>query len=513
MLKEETRENYISSKIDVKFTYNERKDETYDGDWDLDVPDWHDDDFESDEKASSAFQKEREASHNDRSTNCSICQSIQPLQFKQHLEQFHSGLNNCAVCNESFSSSDLYEKHMRDHIVGVRHIHDKVTCDLCGITKRFTGCERHMQNDHIKGRSKSLFKCNQCKKNFKRAIYLNDHKFKEHGGDAFYNCIKCDKGFTVRDRYLGHEACCKALGPDEASSFPEPLIKNNKFECTLCKKTFSIRLTWIVHHYNKHTQKNMQRRPRARASFRTFECPVCFKSFSSKGMMLEHRAKTHKTEIYCCRYCIETFTTHQTVLDHVARKHNSWDVEVPHIANLMPCYICNLVFRRQTHKDRHIDTDHADYIGRDCLLCNRKLIKGPRQFEKHMKHHFDTNFISCHYCGKMYDKNTIKSHIKIVHEFEAATCDVCGFRCSKYNMKNHMNCHSRLREQVRCQCCAKVFKGQASLVTHMINEHDAVPRFKCQYCSKGYSYTQPLKKHEIQCVTGVPVKRGRPRNS
>ena len=75
--------------------------------------------------------------------------------------------------------------------------------------------------------------------------------------------------------------------------------------------------------------------------------------------------------------------------------------------------------------------------------------------------------VKCEICGKIYSNNTLKRHIKSVHE------KIKDFQCPK---------------------CGKAFSEKGSLEIHD-KTHTGIRDFKCDQCEKTYKRSEHLKDH------------------
>ena len=105
--------------------------------------------------------------------------------------------------------------------------------------------------------------------------------------------------------------------------------------------------------------------------------------------------------------------------------------------------------------------------------------------------------IICELCCKTFSSsNTLKAHVKVVHESNKEQL-ICTF-CSKSvkNLKTHIqNFHNNKRNPYICKYCPESFSMQKLLMQHISKEH---PFFKCELCDK--TIEQSAYKNHIDTV-------------
>ena len=101
----------------------------------------------------------------------------------------------------------------------------------------------------------------------------------------------------------------------------------------------------------------------------------------------------------------------------------------------------------------------------------------------------------CIFCGKVFPtKNNLDTHVRVVHDEEKHTCDLCG---KEINGRFKLNKHKKIFHKALepCPHCGKMVKR---MTQHIKTEHlnNAEKKYQCQTCGKGFVRKGKLKEHE-----------------
>ncbi|XP_065085403.1 transcription factor grauzone-like [Ochlerotatus camptorhynchus] len=109
----------------------------------------------------------------------------------------------CDICHQWLKNKLSWRKHYR------RHNQGPSACDICGhVSPNAVALARHKRYLH---RTEPSFACQDCGKQFKRAIGLREH-MASHTGEALYTCSFCDKTFNSNANMFSHR---KKMHPRE----------------------------------------------------------------------------------------------------------------------------------------------------------------------------------------------------------------------------------------------------------------------------------------------------------
>lgn len=195
-----------------------------------------------------------------------------------------------------------------------------------------------------------------------------------------------------------------------------------------------------------------------------------------------------------CDHCSEQFKTFCSLQKHSKTVHNSDEFS-------FPCNLCNQSFTRPHNLLRHKETRHAEgekkYV---CEFCNRKF---GRQdiFASHLrlihgKNKSDSedsdSVYQCSSCKKFFTK----LHNYMKHQKGNLTCTKCSetFAC-KRSLRNHLN----KRHSVTCSICGKMCPSKQQMYAHKLTH---APKFKCEYCGKGFVWESQFTVH-LATHTGI----------
>ncbi|XP_067141806.1 zinc finger protein 468-like isoform X1 [Centruroides vittatus] len=249
--------------------------------------------------------------HPKKKYKCKICKKVFSyyLVCKIHV-YLHRGNRpfNCNICKEKF----FFKCYLKQH--KMRHLEDD-SKDCKHYIKQFK-CILDVQNDHkycsdipessllqyekcnyeesppcdvsdesCKEESKlfcqescvveKYFKCEICRKNFRKKCYLNIHK-RSHSIRRIYKCRHCPRIFNMKKYLIRHR---------------ERHSKLKTYQCEICKKNFRVRQQLIYH--QKFHSEGMP-----------FECNSCKKSFK-RWTDLQHA----EARPFRCKICGERFGT------------------------------------------------------------------------------------------------------------------------------------------------------------------------------------------------------------
>lgn len=82
--------------------------------------------------------------------------------------------------------------------------------------------------------------------------------------------------------------------------------------CELCGKCFRTRKLYLMHVYQSHTIKSIEK---------SFKCKKCPKSFQQNYLLSKHINVIHSDFIFQCNKCTSTFKSKQSLQRHYRMKH------------------------------------------------------------------------------------------------------------------------------------------------------------------------------------------------
>lgn len=265
--------------------------------------------------------------------NCVFCrlQTREPASLRIHMAIRHSNYDVQAAfykkLGKNFLSVDITE----------------LQCKLClMVIPTFDALTYHLKNDHqlplnleaqlgllpFRLNDGSIWKCTICPNEFK-----DFNSLKKHTAEHFQNyvCDACGEGFITESAMIAHTKI-----PHE-----------NKYNCSRCIATFSTLDERNLHVKTQHTKTpymcvycpdkprfpNWELRKKHLIEVHNYstgqdkyECTICQKTFKTRSGKFNHMARTHKmkkdSELnYHCQSCPKAFTSQLFLDKHVAKKH------------------------------------------------------------------------------------------------------------------------------------------------------------------------------------------------
>ncbi|XP_058456027.1 zinc finger protein 728-like isoform X2 [Malaya genurostris] len=206
---------------------------------------------------------------------CEICFKQFPtlIRLEQHRLVPYIREHKCDICEKSFLTPLLYQKHMENHHSNSIEskvskkasvtVEKNVQCDLCGKTVRNKyQLKAHQKSIHTE---EKRFSCSLCSQKFKWKHVLQNH-LRVHTKEQPYNCKFCPRKFTQLADKTRHEIC-------HSQDFP--------LKCSVCGKGFSMGRQKLLEQHEKHHQAGEDY---------PFTCQCCDRTFTR----LTHRDR-HQT--------------------------------------------------------------------------------------------------------------------------------------------------------------------------------------------------------------------------
>ncbi|XP_061988525.1 transcription factor IIIA isoform X2 [Rosa rugosa] len=188
-----------------------------------------------------------------------------------------------------------------------------------------------------------------------------------------------------------------------------------------------------------------------------------------------------------------------------------------HQGKLFKCPIenCNSEFAFQGNMTRHVSELH----GEDCPSANDgcqkqhvcqekgcgKVFRFASQLRKHEDSHVKLDrveaFCSEPGCMKQFpNEQCLKAHIQSCHQH--ITCEICGTKQLKKNIKSHLRTHEEGGSMERIKCdyegCLQTFTKKSNLRQHVKAVHLENKPFVCCFpgCGKRFAYKHVKDNHE-----------------
>ena len=278
---------------------------------------------------------------------CKLC-GMRVLSMRDHMK-FHADPDafKCGICNIQFGTSSHLKVHMKIH--SRKEGEQRNVCEVCG--KRYwhkAHLNSHMKKIHM-GDTKNL-RCGICKLEFATYKKYITHYRMQHKNGSSNLCDICGIAFPLasslkihkfykhtnldlpkyRDRMSDKE---RNRMSDKERNEKRNQRKEQRFECDICKKTFSTKCGSILHKKTVHSDD------------RPFKCEVCLKTFKTRASLDCHKSIHTGIKPYKCSVCHERFRRKDFYQDHY-RKHTG---EKPYA-----CQVCGHRFRKKADHTTHL---------------------------------------------------------------------------------------------------------------------------------------------------------------
>ncbi|KAJ8770317.1 hypothetical protein K2173_014927 [Erythroxylum novogranatense] len=243
-------------------------------------------------------------------------------------------------------------------------------------------------------------------------------------------------------------------------------IKSNDNTCQECGAFFN-KPAYLKQHMQSHSLE------------RPFTCPVddCHASYRRKDHLTRHLIQ-HEGKVFRCpiESCNREFSFADNVKRHVRELHCADPPSVSQEEYACPEAGCGKVFRYPSklkkHEDSHVKLDSVEAI---CLEPG---------------------------CMKYFSNDKcLKAHVKACHQY--ITCEVCGTKQLKKNIKRHLRSHEgggTLAESIKCHYkdCQHRFSTKTNLNLHVKAVHLQVRHFACGFkgCDASFAYKHVRDNHE-----------------
>ncbi|KAM1173582.1 hypothetical protein ACFX2I_026255 [Malus domestica] len=188
-----------------------------------------------------------------------------------------------------------------------------------------------------------------------------------------------------------------------------------------------------------------------------------------------------------------------------------------HQGKLFKCPIenCNRGFVCQGNMSRHVKKLHNDdgtYVGRGQKqhVCQEigcgKVFQFASKLQKHENSHVHLDSVEafCSELGCMQyftNEQCLKAHILSSHQH--VTCEICGSKKLKRNIKRHLLTHkggAPSVERIKCSCngCLQTFSTKSNLTQHVKAVHLEDKPFVCSFsgCGMRFAYKHVRDNHE-----------------
>ncbi|KAJ9595076.1 hypothetical protein L9F63_013641, partial [Diploptera punctata] len=257
---------------------------------------------------------------------------------------------------------------------------------------------------------------------------------------------------------------------------------NKRFECEVCKATFTRKHSLMVHLC-------------IHSGLRPFSCSGCGKTFSTSGQAQRH-ARLHQQTMDDIKEDdrSDPGTTQTDSKDQEEENDDSF-LETTGESKL-ECSLCDMNFNNRHSLMQHKRVAHNMMNQpRECLTCG-KVFTCASALKCHETVHTGARDFACVTCGKAFPTKTcLKAHEATHIGLKRFVCQTCGKAFAK---KDSLKVHNRKHTNERpfsCDICGRAFDRAFTLKNHRLT-HTGEKTHMCAICGKAFSTRGALSTHE-----------------
>jgi len=274
--------------------------------------------------------------------------------------------------------------------------------------------------------------------------------------------------------------------------------KSILFKCESCENTFSTR-------GNLKTHMQAQHSPDSRAS--RFQCTKCVAAFKTLLRLQKHCIRNHDGSLE--NETIKKLTKQDQQKKKAEYKRIKMEKELAEGPG--QCEICSSMFETGQKLRIHQRENHEKTF--KCPMCIYKFV-GQKELDSHfLKRHTDLRKVECKVCGGLYNsEHGLTEHFKRKHtDRDMKICNICGdvFK----DLTNHLKrtacgLGKKMEASFKCDLCSKTFTFKHGLKRHIQVIHEQVKDHDCKECDYKTSSKYNLELHQGSVHNGMrPTKQ------
>ncbi|KAK7385978.1 hypothetical protein VNO78_31992 [Psophocarpus tetragonolobus] len=278
--------------------------------------------------------------------------------------------------------------------------------------------------------------------------------------------------------------------------------------CGVCRSKKTLIISHIISHHKEEAEK--ARDPDSLA-WKSNTCEECGATFKKHAYLLQHMQSHSLQRPFVC-------SLHDCQASYRRKDHLTRHL-LQHQGKTFKCPIgdCNIYFSLQSNMKRHveeihngsssstIDKSHKEHVCPE-MGCG-KVFRYASQLQKHEDSHVKLESIDVVClepgCLKHFaNVQCLQAHVKSFHQY--ITCDICGSKQLKKNIKRHFRSHeadsSSSPETFQCEFkgCSCTFSRKSNLDKHKKAVHFEEKPFVCGFpdCGMRFAYKHVRDNHE-----------------
>ena len=225
-------------------------------------------------------------------------------------------------------------------------------------------------------------------------------------------------------------------------------------------------------------------------------------------------------QIFKCEQCGIIFNTERHLKIHTHFLHEK-------TKNKEYCDICDIQFKTSIPAMKHYEEVHLGTktvtdprkVKKLCQICGKSILQVSMKSHMKLKHEYNEELHSCkcELCGKIFkNKASYTQHKQKIHEGKRYKCEICDYT-SKHSdsLKRHIRTvHEGILYQ--CELCGQVLTTVEALQDHVKAIHENIREFQCDVCGSNFVNKKVLRDHKSnvhgdkkhvcdQCGKGFPT--------
>uniref|UniRef100_A0A0R0L3F4 C2H2-type domain-containing protein n=1 Tax=Glycine max TaxID=3847 RepID=A0A0R0L3F4_SOYBN len=281
--------------------------------------------------------------------------------------------------------------------------------------------------------------------------------------------------------------------------------------CGICRSKKTLITSHInLHHKEEYEKARAKRDPEAEAS-KSNTCEECGATFKKHAYLLQHMQSHSLERPFVCAVddCQASYRRKDHLTQHLLQ----------HEGKIFKCPVenCNSEFSLQSNMKRHTEEIHDDSSTTTSSdkshkqhMCPEigcgKVFRYASQLQKHEDSHVNLESVDMVClepgCLKHFPNvQCLQAHVKSSHQY--MTCDICGTKQLKKNIKRHLRSHEAegsSSETFQCEFkgCSCTFSRKSNLDKHKKAVHLNVKPFACGFpdCGMRFAYKHVRDNHE-----------------
>ena len=339
-----------------------------------------------------------------------------------------------------------------------------------------------------------------------------------------FKCQLCDRVFDGLDLLNLHLRVAHNMKDRVGNS----VLSVTKFNCDICKKSFSTNGMLSRHVESKICQKTFEKVPE-KQMLPQFKCGSCVNSFWDSYTLKKHFESVHlKLKKHICDICEMSFGTKDNLVSHSKIHKRDMSDNLKDIENIFDAHIKieeDITF--SSNNEEIILAEESKSLFKSTLECEQCQKTFTEKYK--LRRHQDTVHLKlkpykCDHCGKCFgERYSLTKHIKNVHnnikDYQCIECD--QFFSKKISMLLHQEKIHKMFYNVvgkiqaseiksepisineckkffPCSSCGKEFSRKDKLNIHYQAVHLNLKPYKCSSCNESFGRKHSLKRHHIR---------------